>query len=199
MPADILIRGARILDGTGNPWFYGDIAVSGGRVTSITTSKKIEAKKIIDATGLFVAPGFVDCHSHADFVLADPNHPDVAEASAIGIDDEVKGQAIAAFVVLKKGIAPSEAVHKEIISLIRDRIGPIATPKILNIVDKLPKTRSGKTMRRVLRALCEQKDIGDLSTIEDGASVDEVRKVLDEMRATLDPSSDKSSDKDGSS
>lgn len=127
------------------------------------------------------------------------SHPDVAEASAIGIDDEVKGQAIAAFVVLKKGIVPAEAVHKEIISLIRDRIGPIATPKILNIVDKLPKTRSGKTMRRVLRALCEQKDIGDLSTIEDGASVDEVRKVLDEMRATLDPSSDKSSQKGGSS
>ena len=127
------------------------------------------------------------------------SHPDVAEASAIGIDDEVKGQAIAAFVVLKKGVAPSEAVHKEIISLIRDRIGPIATPKILHIVDKLPKTRSGKTMRRVLRALCEQKDIGDLSTIEDGASVDEVRKVLDEMRATLDLASDKDPDNGGRS
>ena len=118
-------------------------------------------------------------------------HPDVAEASAIGIDDEIKGQAIAAFVVLKKGVTPSEAIHKEIISLIRDRIGPIATPKILNIVDTLPKTRSGKTMRRVLRALCEQKEIGDLSTIEDGASVDEVRRVLEEMRAKLELPSDK--------
>ncbi len=112
------------------------------------------------------------------------SHPQVAEASAVGVDDEVKGQAIAVFVVLKKGGDAAEAVRDEIVALIRDRIGPIATPKILNIVDKLPKTRSGKTMRRVLRALCEEKQIGDLSTIEDGASVEEVRRALDEMRGS---------------
>ncbi len=109
-------------------------------------------------------------------------HPQVAEVSAIGVDDEMKGQEIAAFVVLKKGVEESEALKKEIVALIRDRIGPIATPKFLNIVPQLPKTRSGKVMRRVLRAICEDKELGDLSTIEDGASVDEIRKALDELR-----------------
>jgi propionate--CoA ligase len=108
-------------------------------------------------------------------------HPQVAEVSAIGIDDEVKGQVIAAFVVLKKDAQESEALKKEIIDLIRDRIGPIATPKILNVVPQLPKTRSGKVMRRVLRAICEEKELGDISTIEDGASVDEIKKALEEM------------------
>ena len=111
MPADILIRGARILDGTGNPWFYGDIAVSGGRVTSITTSKKIEAKKIIDATGLFVAPGFVDCHSHADFVLADPNHPDVLEC--------LVRQGITTVITGNCGYSPFPVRSKEDVDLLR--------------------------------------------------------------------------------
>jgi propionyl-CoA synthetase len=108
-------------------------------------------------------------------------HPQVAEASAIGIDDEIKGQAIAAFVVLKKDVAESEALLQDIIQRIRTEIGPIATPKILRVVPRLPKTRSGKVMRRVLRALCEDKAMGDLSTIEDGASVDEIRKALEEL------------------
>ena len=108
-------------------------------------------------------------------------HPQVAEASAIGIDDEIKGQSIAAFVVLKKGVTESEALLQDIIQRIRSEIGPIATPKILRVVPRLPKTRSGKVMRRVLRALCEDKAMGDLSTIEDGASVDEIRKALEEL------------------
>lgn len=61
---------------------------------------------------------------------------------------------------------------------------PIATPKIPNTVPQLPKTRSGKVMRRVLRALCEEKALGDLSTIEDGASVEEIKKALEEMGQT---------------
>jgi propionyl-CoA synthetase len=112
------------------------------------------------------------------------SHPAVAETSAIGIDDDVKGQAIAAFAVLREGVEASEDLQKEIVHLIRDRIGPIATPKILNFVNKLPKTRSGKVMRRVLRALCENKELGDLSTIEDSSSVDEVKKVLEEFRGS---------------
>jgi propionyl-CoA synthetase len=108
-------------------------------------------------------------------------HPQVAEASAIGISDEIKGETIAAFVVLKKGVADSEALHQEIVQRIRAEIGPIATPKVLRVVPRLPKTRSGKVMRRVLRALCEDKAMGDLSTIEDGASVDEIRKALEEL------------------
>lgn len=108
-------------------------------------------------------------------------HPRVAEASAIGVADEVKGEALAVFVVLKKGADEGETLKEELINLIREKIGPIATPKILNIVPQLPKTRSGKVMRRVLRAICEERDLGDLSTIEDGASVDEIRRALEEI------------------
>ncbi|MCR4391199.1 MAG: acetate--CoA ligase [Candidatus Acetothermia bacterium] len=108
-------------------------------------------------------------------------HPAVAEVSAIGVEDEIKGEAIAVFVVLKKGAVESDALLQEIIGLVRERIGPIATPKVLRVVPRLPKTRSGKVMRRVLKALCEGRTMGDLSTIEDGASVDEVRRALEEL------------------
>lgn len=108
-------------------------------------------------------------------------HPGVAEASAIGIEDEIKGEAIAVFAVLKKDVEDTDTLHQEIIGLVRNSIGPIATPKVLRIVERLPKTRSGKVMRRVLKALCEGKTMGDLSTIEDGASVDEIRSALDAL------------------
>ena len=108
-------------------------------------------------------------------------HPKVAEASAIGIKDELKGQAIAAFVVLKQGVEGTEEVIKELILSIRQKIGAIATPKTLRVVMQLPKTRSGKVMRRVLRALCEENELGDLSTLEDGASVEEVKAALEGM------------------
>jgi propionyl-CoA synthetase len=114
------------------------------------------------------------------------SHPDVAEASAIGIDDEIKGQAIASFVVLRKGVEASEELRNGIVQLIREEIGPIATPKVLRVVERLPKTRSGKVMRRVLRALCEEKEIGDLSTIEDGASVEEIRAALESLGGGAD-------------
>ncbi len=109
-------------------------------------------------------------------------HPAVAEVSAIGVDDEIKGQALAVFVVLKKDVQETEALRQDLIRLVRESIGPIATPKVLQVVPRLPKTRSGKVMRRVLRALCEDKELGDLSTIEDGATVDEVRQALEELR-----------------
>lgn len=111
-------------------------------------------------------------------------HQAVAEVSAIGIDDEVKGQAIAVFVVLKKDVDDNGSLLQEFVGLIRDSIGPIATPKVLRVVPRLPKTRSGKVMRRVLRALCEGKTMGDLSTIEDGASVEEIRAALDELQGS---------------
>lgn len=109
------------------------------------------------------------------------DHPSVAESSCIGIDDALTGQAIAAFVVLKNGVPNNAETKKSINDLIRGRIGAIATPKILQIVAALPKTRSGKVMRRVLRALSEKRELGDLSTIEDGASLDEIRKALSDM------------------
>lgn len=108
-------------------------------------------------------------------------HPKVAEVSSIGIKDELKGQAIAAFVVLKQGFEPSDEIRQEIIQLIRHKIGAIATPKTLELVKALPKTRSGKVMRRVLKAICEERELGDLSTIEDGATLDEIKSALSAM------------------
>ncbi|GAB4297138.1 MAG: propionate--CoA ligase [Myxococcota bacterium] len=108
-------------------------------------------------------------------------HPAVAEASAIGVSDEVKGEAIAAFVVLKQGFEPNEETKKALIGVVREKIGAIATPQTLEFVRMLPKTRSGKVMRRVLKALCEGKSLGDLTTIEDGASVEEIRHALEGM------------------
>ena len=110
-------------------------------------------------------------------------HPAVAEASAVGVADELKGQAIVGFVVLKQGQEPSDATRKSIIALVREKIGAIAAPRDVQFVKTLPKTRSGKVMRRVLKGLCEGAKMGDLTTLEDGASVEEVRRAVDTMAA----------------
>lgn len=113
------------------------------------------------------------------------SHPAVAEASAIGVDDELKGTVVIAFVVLRQGFESSDDLKKEIKQTVRDKVGPIAVPKAIEIVQLLPKTRSGKIMRRVLKRVYEGKDIGDLSTIEDGASIDEVSTAIDMMKTDI--------------
>ncbi|WP_457641554.1 acetate--CoA ligase [Persephonella sp.] len=94
-------------------------------------------------------------------------HPDVVEAAVIGKPDPVKGERIKAFVVLKVGVEPSEELIKDIQEEVRKILGPIAIPEEIEFIDKLPKTRSGKIMRRVLRAKELGLEIGDLSTLED--------------------------------
>ncbi len=106
-------------------------------------------------------------------------HPAVAEASAIGVADELKGQAIVSFVVLKQGQEPTDETRRSIINLVREKIGAIAAPRDVEFVKMLPKTRSGKVMRRVLKGIVEGAKIGDLTTLEDGASVDEVRRAVE--------------------
>lgn len=108
-------------------------------------------------------------------------HPAVAEASAIGVNDELKGMAIVGFAVLKHGFEPSDETRKSIIRLVREKIGPVAAPRDVQFVKMLPKTRSGKVMRRVLKGICEGAKLGDLTTIEDGASVEEIRKAVETM------------------
>ena len=94
-------------------------------------------------------------------------HTAVAEAAVIGVDDEIKGQAIKAFVILKSGFDESEILRSAISDTVRSEIGGYAVPKEIEFVHKLPKTRSGKIMRRVLRAKESGEDAGDLSTLED--------------------------------
>ena len=97
------------------------------------------------------------------------SHASVAEAAVIGIPHEVKGQGIYAFVTLKMGIKGGEELRKELLAHVRKVIGPIATPDKLQFADALPKTRSGKIMRRILRKIAEGKieELGDTSTLTD--------------------------------
>ncbi len=93
------------------------------------------------------------------------NHPAVAEAAAIGIPHEIKGTAIVAFVILTAGTTPAPALSKELIQQVADEIGAFAKPERVELVDTLPKTRSGKIMRRVLKARALGQPEGDLSTL----------------------------------
>ena len=114
------------------------------------------------------------------------SHSDVAESAVCGIPDDVKGEVIIAFVVLKQGVSSnSVTLEKEISDKIRADIGAIATPKQIYFVSKLPKTRSGKIMRRLLKAIGNNETIGDISTLEDGAAVIEVQKVFDELQKSI--------------
>ena len=101
------------------------------------------------------------------------SHSSVAEAAVIGIPHEVKGQGIYAFVSLKAGVKSSEDLRKELLAHVRKVIGPIATPDKLQFADALPKTRSGKIMRRILRKIAEGRieELGDTSTLTDPSVV----------------------------
>ncbi len=95
------------------------------------------------------------------------SHKDVAEAAVIGLPHKLKGNAIHAYVILMHGVQETPELEKELKSHVRKEMGPIAVPEKINFVDSLPKTRSGKIMRRVLKAQALGEDPGDLSTIED--------------------------------
>ncbi|HEY4705109.1 MAG TPA: acetyl-coenzyme A synthetase, partial [Thermoplasmata archaeon] len=109
------------------------------------------------------------------------SHPKVAEAAVVGKPHQLKGQVLVAYVVLKSGQNRSEALKDELKKHVRAEIGPIAVPETIYITDKLPKTRSGKIMRRVIRALVSGQEIGDTTTLEDPGAVEEVRKWLAEV------------------
>ena len=112
-------------------------------------------------------------------------HPAVAEAGVTGVPDELRGQVIAAFVALRAGHEPSEQLRHELIQTVRHELGPLAVIGHVSFVGILPKTRSGKIMRRVLKAVAVDRDPGDISTIEDEGSVDEARNAVEELRAGL--------------
>ncbi len=95
------------------------------------------------------------------------SHPSVAEAAAIGLPHEIKGQAIHTYVLLRQGCEPSEALTEELKQHMAHELGPIAKPEKITFVDKLPKTRSGKIMRRVLKARAQGLPEGDITTLEE--------------------------------
>jgi acetyl-CoA synthetase len=110
------------------------------------------------------------------------SHKSISESAVCGIADDVKGEVIIAFLVPKEGIIVSEGLRKEVVDIIRKDIGAIATPQQLYFVSKLPKTRSGKIMRRLLKAIASNEKIGDISTLEDGAAVSEIQAAFDELK-----------------
>jgi acetyl-CoA synthetase len=103
-------------------------------------------------------------------------HPAVAEAAVVGMPHEIKGEAIYAYIVLKEGHHPSDELRKALVNHIRKVIGPVATPDVIQFVSGLPKTRSGKIMRRILRKVAAgiYDDLGDTSTLADPSVVEEI-------------------------
>jgi acetyl-CoA synthetase len=103
-------------------------------------------------------------------------HPKISEAAVVGVPHEIKGQGIYAYITLNAGEEPSAELHKEVKAWVRKEIGPIATPDILHWAEALPKTRSGKIMRRILRKIAtnETDSLGDTSTLADPSVVDKL-------------------------
>jgi len=118
----------------------------------------------------------------AELESAAISYPALAEAAVIGKPDPFKGESIVIFAILRRGYEPSEELLSELKNHMRKVIGPVATPEEIYFVDKLPKTRSGKIMRRVLKAVAADKPPGDLTTLEDEASVEEVKRAYEELR-----------------
>ena len=112
-------------------------------------------------------------------------HTAVAEAGVTGRPDELRGEVIAAFVALKEGFEPSDDLRKELLATVRADLGPVAVIGDLNFVTMLPKTRSGKIMRRVLKAVTLGTDPGDITTIEEEGSVEDARQAWEAMRVEL--------------
>lgn len=115
------------------------------------------------------------------------SHPKIAEAAVVGIPHNIKGQAIYAYITLNHGEEPSPELYTEVRNWVRKEIGPIATPDVLHWTDSLPKTRSGKIMRRILRKIAagDTSNLGDTSTLADPAVVD---KLLEEKQSMKVPS-----------
>ena len=112
-------------------------------------------------------------------------HPAVAECGVVGRPDDTRGEVISAFVLLKNDQHPSDELRRAVIDTIRHELGPIAVIGELNFVSMLPKTRSGKIMRRVLKAVILDRDPGDITTIEEEGSVDEAQQAWNQMKEDI--------------
>ena len=110
------------------------------------------------------------------------SHPTVAEAAVVGATDPTTGQGIVAFVILRGDVAEDDAKGEQAIKALRDHvakeIGPIAKPRQIMVVPELPKTRSGKIMRRLLRDVAENRQVGDVTTLADSTVMDLIKEGM---------------------
>ena len=107
------------------------------------------------------------------------SHPNVSEVAVVGVEDKIKGQVAVAFAILKQaGGADHAALEREIMALVDHQLGAVARPARVHFVTMLPKTRSGKLLRRSIQAICEGRNPGDLTVIEDPASLQQIRNAL---------------------
>ena len=107
--------------------------------------------------------------SSAEIESALVSHPSVAEAAVVGAADATSGQAVVAFVILRASAQPGPGAADELRQHVAKEIGPIARPRRVVVVPELPKTRSGKIMRRLLRDVAEDREVGDATTLADGS------------------------------
>ncbi len=113
------------------------------------------------------------------------SHKAIAEAAVTSKPNNTKGESIIAFLVPKEGFTHSDDMRTEIVAHIRNTVGPIATPYEVYFVNKLPKTRSGKIMRRLLKSIACGDKIGDITTLEDGAAIDEVKQAYEDLKKVV--------------
>ena len=114
------------------------------------------------------------------------SHKAVAEAAVTGKADQQKGESIIAFLTLRAGFSASDLLREELVHHIRTSLGPIASPDEIYFVNKLPKTRSGKIMRRLLKSISTGSAIGDVTSLEDGTSVQEIRQAYIDLHKVVD-------------
>ena len=115
--------------------------------------------------------------------LSISSHPNVAEVAVVGVADQLKGQVAMAFAVLKdasRAATPELALklEGEIMKVVDDQLGAVARPARVRFIQALPKTRSGKTLRRAIQAVCESRDPGDLTTMEDPGALQQIRDLV---------------------
>ena len=110
-------------------------------------------------------------------------HPDVAECAVIGVADALKGQLPVGFVVLKASAKrPGEEIERELVAMVRDQIGAVASLRLVLVVDRLPKTRSGKILRATMRKIADGEEFQVPSTIDDPLILDEIRSALERRK-----------------
>jgi acetyl-CoA synthetase len=113
------------------------------------------------------------------------SHRSIAEAAVTSKPDNTKGESIIAFLVPKEGFLQSDSLREEVIGHIRTTLGPIALPDEVYFVSKLPKTRSGKIMRRLLKSIAAGDKVGDITTLEDEAAIDEIRHAYEDLKRAV--------------